>query len=236
MLKTPRTPRRRPGMSSAVTDSGFREAGQFSSIGIGAPSRSDTGLQASSSGVGMPAILKTPRVGSYKDPNTYAQWNSISIEGWGERPTLDRGLSLASPLCTSLWSSTISTSPSRCPGSATKQRHVHGLQDDRSLQGDLSMNPLSQAVGSKAMRNRSGNQCTGGLREMAELAAHKMETITLFEEPFPNVPRCEAILHKVWTDVERDHVQDHLRHVKIDSYVRLYPRSRELEVDTERPL
>ena len=38
--KTPRTTRRRPGMSSFVCDSGYREAEQLSSIGMGAPSRS----------------------------------------------------------------------------------------------------------------------------------------------------------------------------------------------------
>ena len=71
---------------------------------------------------------------------------------------------------------------------------------------------------------------------MAESAANGIETITLFEEPFPNVQRCEALLDKVWSNVERDHVQDHLRDVKIDSYVSLDPRSPELEADTERPV
>ena len=147
---------------------------------------------------------------------------------------LDRSLSLASPLCTLLGSCSISTSPSRCLGSATKQRPVS--LDDRSHQGDLSMDPFSRAVGRKEKRNRSVNQFTGVLREMAESAANRIVTITLFEEPFPNVQWCEAILDKVWRDVERDHVQDHHRDINIDSYVCLDRRSPELEADAERPV
>ena len=98
------------------------------------------------------------------------------------------------------------------------------------------MDPLSRAVGRKEKRNRSVNQFTGVLREMADSAANRIETITLFEEPFPNVQRYEARLDKVWRDVERDHIQDHPRDIKIDSYVRLDLRSPELEADTERPV
>ena len=98
------------------------------------------------------------------------------------------------------------------------------------------MDHLSRAVGRKEKWNRSVNQFTGVLRGMAESAANRIETITLFEEPFPNVQRCEAILDKVWRDVERDHIQDHPRDIKIDSYVRLDLRSPELEADTERPV
>ena len=60
MLKTPRTSRRRPGMSSAVSESGFRAVGQLSWIGMWTPSRSTSGLRESSCWVEMPAILRTP--------------------------------------------------------------------------------------------------------------------------------------------------------------------------------
>ena len=63
MPKTPITPRRRPGMPSAVSDSGHREAGQLSSTGMGAHSRSAWGPRESGSGVGMPAMLRTPQIG-----------------------------------------------------------------------------------------------------------------------------------------------------------------------------
>ena len=68
------------------------------------------------------------------------------------------------------------------------------------------MDPLSRVVRRKEKRNRSVNQFTGVVREMAESAVNRIETITLFAEPFPNVQPCEAILDKVWRDVERDHV------------------------------
>ena len=96
------------------------------------------------------------------------------------------------------------------------------------------MDPLSRAVGRKEKRNRSVNQFTGVLREMAESAAKGIETITLLEEPVPNMQLCEGILYKVWRDVERDHIQNHTRDVKIDSYVSLDLRSGELEANTER--
>ena len=57
--------------------------------------------------------------------------------------------------------------------------------DDSRLQGDPSMDPLSRAVRRKEKRNRSGNQFTVVLRKMAESAANRIETITLFEEVFP---------------------------------------------------
>ena len=96
------------------------------------------------------------------------------------------------------------------------------------------MYTLSRAVGRKETRNRAGNQFTGVVREMEESAAKRIETITLFEEPFANVQRCEAILDKVWRDMQCDYVQDHPRDVKSDSYVSGYLRSRDLEADTER--
>ena len=101
---------------------------------------------------------------------------------------------------------------------------------------DMSMYHLSSAVGRNEERNGSANQFIGAVREMAESAANRIKTITLFEVPFPNVQRCEAILDKVCRDVERDHVQDHLHEVEIDSYVCLDLRSREVDSDTERPV
>ena len=98
------------------------------------------------------------------------------------------------------------------------------------------MDPGSRAVGRKEKRNWSVNQFTGVLREMAESVANRMQTITLFEEPFPNVQCCEATLDNVWRDMECDHVQDHLRDVKIDSYTSLDVRSQELEAVTEGPV
>ena len=59
------------------------------------------------------------------------------------------------------------------------------------------MDHLCHAVGRKEKRKRSVNQFTGVLRKMAESAANRIETITLFEERFPNMQHCEAILQKV---------------------------------------
>ena len=78
------------------------------------------------------------------------------------------------------------------------------------------------------------NQFTGVLREMAESAAKRIETITLFEEPLPNVQWCEVILDKVWRDMERDHIHDQSRDIQIDSYVSLDLRSPQLDANTER--
>ena len=49
--------------------------------------------------------------------------------------------------------------------------------------------------------------------------------MTLFEAPFPHVQRSEAILAKLWRDVEGDHGEYHRSDVKIDSYVMLDVRA-----------
>lgn len=73
MPKIGRTMSQQPGMSSAVYDGEYREAGQWSSIGMRAPARSASGPRQSGSGVVLPGILLTPRVGRWTDPDTYAQ-------------------------------------------------------------------------------------------------------------------------------------------------------------------
>ncbi|KAF8429883.1 hypothetical protein BGX38DRAFT_1278127 [Terfezia claveryi] len=69
-------------------------------------------------------------------------------------------------------------------------------------------------------RNRSITQFTGLLRDMTETAVNRLETITLFEEPFPDPQRAEDILAKAWREAETYHLHDHSRDNKIDSYVR----------------
>jgi len=86
---------------------------------------------------------------------------------------------------------------------------------------ETTIHPLKRLQGKKERRNRSINQFAGVLRDMAESAANRIETITLFEEPFPDVQRSEAILGNVWRNTERDHLTDHPRGNKIDAYVSL---------------
>jgi len=85
---------------------------------------------------------------------------------------------------------------------------------------DMTIDLLKRLPG-RERRNRSVNQFVGVLWEMAESAANHMETITLFEEPFPDIQRSEAILGNVWRSTERDHQTDHPRGNKIDAYVSL---------------
>ena len=79
--------------------------------------------------------------------------------------------------------------------SATEQGPV--LPDDRTLQVNLSKNPLRRGIGSKDQRNRTGNQFKEVLREMAKSSANRIESINLLHEPFPNVQRYVRTLDKL---------------------------------------
>jgi len=74
---------------------------------------------------------------------------------------------------------------------------------------ETTIHLLKRLQGKKERRNRSINQFAGALRDMAESTANRIETITLFEEPFLDVQRSEVILGKVWRNTERDHLTDH---------------------------
>ena len=63
IYKRPRTTKQRPGMSLAVSASGYWEAAKCSCICIGAPARTASGPQESGSGIAMPAMLRILRVG-----------------------------------------------------------------------------------------------------------------------------------------------------------------------------
>jgi len=56
---------------------------------------------------------------------------------------------------------------------------------------------------------------------MPESMANHMETIILFEEPFLDIQYSERILDNVWRSIEQDHLIDHVRGNKIDTYVSL---------------
>jgi len=86
---------------------------------------------------------------------------------------------------------------------------------------DMTVDLLKRLTG-RERHNPSGNQFVGVLREMAESAANRMETITLFEEPFLDIQHSETILGNVWRSTEQDHLTNHPRGNKIDAYVSLH--------------
>ena len=82
---------------------------------------------------------------------------------------------------------------------------------------DMTIDPLKRLPG-RECHNRSVSQFVGVLQEMAESAANRIETITLFEEPFPDIQCSETILGNVWRSTEWDHLTNHPRGNKIDAY------------------
>lgn len=71
----------------------------------------------------------------------------------------------------------------------------------------------------KTSRNRSAHQFSGELRPIVEAAANHIESITLFEDPLPDLKDAKVILDKVWRSAELRYRTNFQGDMKIDSYV-----------------
>ena len=68
------------------------------------------------------------------------------------------------------------------------------------------MKPLSRPVGSKEKQDRSVNQFTAVLCDMAESATNRLQTITLIAEYCANMQYCDARLDKGLRDMVSDYI------------------------------
>ena len=94
------------------------------------------------------------------------------------------------------------------------------MQDlEASSEDSLELPLVHQRVYVKEKRNRSINQFKGLKRDLAELAADKIELITFFEEPLPDPEKSEQIIDQAWRDAEHQFGVDHPRDLKVDAYV-----------------
>ena len=73
---------------------------------------------------------------------------------------------------------------------------------------------------SESKRNRSVNQFEGELKLLVEKAANQIETITLFQEPLPDVQRSQDVIDYVWQNAGFDFGPRDDVGLKVDLYVR----------------
>ena len=100
----------------------------------------------------------------------------------------------------------------------TTEASRESISDTEDPFEELNTPPVTKR-GPKTSWKRSDHQFAGELRPMVEASANHIESITLFEDPLPDLKDSQVILDKVRRSAELRYGTDFQGDVKINCYV-----------------